>query len=1549
MANLNYHNRVSPLFPAAQAMKPMPTSIATGNASGVVPGVNTLIKPTIGRSQSGVQSMQNLGGNARGAPPRSRAATAPFTSSSGRGMVGGTPLAAATQSLTEAQLQEKAFAARMMGAPVAEMPSRTAPGVMNQVPMHHQQQQQQQQQQQPSHSVKQTQQQQPWFLSQLQQQKQPQQQNQLQQQNQPQQQLHPQQQQQARKASPSVKTVHQPLSSLKSQSMQSQFPQQQQHFPQQQQQLPQQQQQLQISHQQQPPHQQQQLPRQQQQLPKQQQLSQQQSFQHKKTSLATTNSGRLSQNKTTRWGQWERNKSNKPNKNAVPIVKGMPESSQKSAWSIEKIVNTGPGLLGAFPTSQSSSIPVSHGQSQPHHIGVGSTPITSKGKTTMPYDSNMVISTLAVVQTRPPQVSIMDILKGLNSTEAEILRKALLSGNTDSLGLTSANALDILQALRSLQSGVTPADSRNESSKPFEEISTNWPGIDEVLKVPSSDVALKGLRPTSPATDPSRGLGTILEMLRSSQDIDDKPAGGPSNFIQYISEPDSSFNDNCTPSREINHLQPNFPSDMSIMRLPSKEDTTITPCVGLFATCTSTPMSGFIPFLSDPTGENTISASGGKATVRKGERSSDGPDSSKQRKTSNGETRHDNRYDGEGSAQRKADTKIGDRNRHDDRQRDDRQRDRERTSRHDRGRSATGRDDDRRSQSYRRDDGRKRGYCSPSRRGRTRSRSRERKERRSRSRAASGGDRVRVNQREGQNRRGESPTHKRMKTGESSTKESTADRNSSGRPNQGGTTPRLDQQKAVAPENKKSTTEQSTTEKSTTEKLTTEKSDVKQQSAEQPKVDERKQDLPKSPTKIQPLMAIVTSRHAEIKSSASHLTPTSSRPSTSALTDAKMAVREQAKAKKKKAVKGTLTAEEAKKVAGTLNNTPLINNIGESSISHQLKQLKEVGVDKHVETKELVDWYCYVCGMFCTSWAPYITHVEGRKHKSMFTKLHEIGHAALKRVLISKLEELPEKGQGDPNKWVTIRQPNFGQHQISQLSINSVPGDSDEQIYFCRKCFRTYIGSHKDHLGSPEHKKYVAMRPRCKACNLTFVTRKYYQKHLQYAAHAVAAKNAADAAKEKDGSKESDQMSDEGSEGKEKGKKDPSQSKKKITGPEFIIPISGFFCKLCSKFYNKEKAAMEYHCSTDLHDKKVKEYYTSRIKSSVASLKASPGILVNEAGPSSTTTINKEIDKAKPSSTTTVNKVKPSSMTMINKEINKAKPLSSTTINKEISKAKTSSMTTIHKETNVAKPSSTLTIHKEISKAKPSSTTTIHNETNVAKPSSMTTIKKEDSSQKAATIIKKELTMEEILPMQSTQTLVLSIPKMSSSKIAALKAPNSEASKKAKFMPSHHATVEYVAPKSTPLENTTPKNISSKTTVNETTTETSRNVFTTLLSPSATTTSSRPLSGSDEDFLGSKIPDAKENSSMQDDITNSSEMEVSDTQMDQEHKPDSSENENETGAAQDVDWFGEMPDFENMISIDEVGESDDEEDCEIIEGEWEVISETDEDQIVEIE
>ena len=68
------------------------------------------------------------------------------------------------------------------------------------------------------------------------------------------------------------------------------------------------------------------------------------------------------------------------------------------------------------------------------------------------------------------------------------------------------------------------------------------------------------------------------------------------------------------------------------------------------------------------------------------------------------------------------------------------------------------------------------------------------------------------------------------------------------------------------------------------------------------------------------------------------------------------------------------------------------------------------------------------------------------------------------------------------------------------------------------------------------------------------------------------------------------------------------------------------------------------------------------------------------------------------------------------------------------------------------------------------------------------------------------------------------------------------------------------------------------------------------------------------------------------------------THNNQQQIPDSSEMGNDADDGQEVDWMSEMPDFDNMISIDEVGESDEEGGARgILEGEWEVVSETEED------
>ena len=47
-----------------------------------------------------------------------------------------------------------------------------------------------------------------------------------------------------------------------------------------------------------------------------------------------------------------------------------------------------------------------------------------------------------------------------------------------------------------------------------------------------------------------------------------------------------------------------------------------------------------------------------------------------------------------------------------------------------------------------------------------------------------------------------------------------------------------------------------------------------------------------------------------------------------------------------------------------------------------------------------------------------------------------------------------------------------------------------------------------------------------------------------------------------------------------------------LPGQIYIIPVTGFFCKLCNKFYNNEKSAKGAHCQTEGHYEKFKVHFT---------------------------------------------------------------------------------------------------------------------------------------------------------------------------------------------------------------------------------------------------------------------------------------------------------------------------------------------------------------------
>lgn len=58
----------------------------------------------------------------------------------------------------------------------------------------------------------------------------------------------------------------------------------------------------------------------------------------------------------------------------------------------------------------------------------------------------------------------------------------------------------------------------------------------------------------------------------------------------------------------------------------------------------------------------------------------------------------------------------------------------------------------------------------------------------------------------------------------------------------------------------------------------------------------------------------------------------------------------------------------------------------------------------------------------------------------------------------------------------------------------------------------------------------------------------------------------------------------------------PEYEENKAYGQNYIIPVSGYFCKLCHKFYNNENAAKNTHCQSKAHFEKFEKIIREKIE-----------------------------------------------------------------------------------------------------------------------------------------------------------------------------------------------------------------------------------------------------------------------------------------------------------------------------------------------------------------
>ncbi|XP_060600165.1 trichohyalin-like isoform X2 [Ruditapes philippinarum] len=270
---------------------------------------------------------------------------------------------------------------------------------------------------------------------------------------------------------------------------------------------------------------------------------------------------------------------------------------------------------------------------------------------------------------------------------------------------------------------------------------------------------------------------------------------------------------------------------------------------------------------------------------------------------------------------------------------------------------------------------------------------------------------------------------------------------------------------------------------------------------------------------------------------------------------------------------------------------------------------------------------CNICSVSCYDEASFSRHMGGKKHgDKMKIVMSSTSHQT--ELIKSRLQAEEHLRQIESKKRTPVKQGPVG-----------APGPKGKALEtLCKVCEKNFTGAYKDHKESPDHKaKEDRSKAGCKICNVsTFSTYDGFKKHLQSVWHL---KNRKKLNSEDDDEEMSELVTldtvgfDDDSVNAEKKEKEmetdttfakplavstpipkptekPVKAKPEVPtlskieedieipdtydpnlalGQRYVVPVSGFFCKLCHKFYNNEAAAKVAHCQSETHFERLKK------------------------------------------------------------------------------------------------------------------------------------------------------------------------------------------------------------------------------------------------------------------------------------------------------------------------------------------------------------------------
>lgn len=238
-------------------------------------------------------------------------------------------------------------------------------------------------------------------------------------------------------------------------------------------------------------------------------------------------------------------------------------------------------------------------------------------------------------------------------------------------------------------------------------------------------------------------------------------------------------------------------------------------------------------------------------------------------------------------------------------------------------------------------------------------------------------------------------------------------------------------------------------------------------------------------------------------------------------------------------------------------------------------------------------FYCYLCSITCHNQQNFRSHMNSMSHQQRMMEIQHMSNACLVTLLPRVQESLQGASKdgekkADLKRWCATCLTHFTSSIVDHRRTEEHKLASKTDMSSCAICKKHFKNSQMflEHLQSQEHRQKLQEKD-CEAfAKLTSVDTEGFSLEAE------------EGTEEEEGGIEGLRNQGEGQDGWSSVEEmtlsdmasDEQYDPDTVYGSSFLVPVAGFICRLCNKFYNFESSALHTHCKSLQHFENLKRY-----------------------------------------------------------------------------------------------------------------------------------------------------------------------------------------------------------------------------------------------------------------------------------------------------------------------------------------------------------------------